>query len=71
MRLRLATTFVVALVIAASVPGIAHEIPNAIIVQAFLKPEGTRLRLLVRVPMQAMSDIDVPQRAPTMFSSAM
>jgi hypothetical protein len=63
MRQRLATTFVVALVIAASVPGIAHEIPNAIIVQAFLKPEGTRLRLLVRVPMQAMSDIDVPQRA--------
>ena len=62
MRVRLATTIVVALVIAASVSGIAHEIPNAIIVQAFLKPEGDRLRFLVRVPLQAMSDIDVPQR---------
>ena len=62
MRVCLATTVVVALVIAASVPGIAHDIPNAIIVQAFLKPEGDRLRFLVRVPLQAMSDIDVPQR---------
>jgi hypothetical protein len=62
MRVRLATALVVALVVAASVPGVAHEIPNAIIVQAFLKPEGDRLRLLVRVPLQAMSDIDVPQR---------
>ena len=62
MRVRLATAIVVALVIAASVPGVAHEIPNAIIVQAFLKPEGDRLRFLVRVPLQAMSDIDVPQR---------
>ncbi len=62
MRVRLAATFVVALVLAASVPGIAHDIPNAIIVQAFLKPEGDRLQFLVRVPLQAMSDIDVPQR---------
>ena len=62
MKVRLATTIGVALVIAASVPGIAHDIPNAIIVQGFLKPEGNRLRFLVRVPLQAMSDIDVPQR---------
>ena len=62
MRVRLAAAIVV-LVIAASVPGIAHDIPNAIVVQAFLKPEGDRLRLLVRVPLQAMSDIDVPLRA--------
>jgi len=70
MRVRLATTVVVALVIAASVPGIAHEIPNAIIVQAFLKPEGDRLRFLVRVPLQAMTDIDVPQRAQGYFDLA-
>jgi len=62
MRVGLVTTAVVALVIAASVPGIAHDIPNSIIVQAFLKPEGERLRFLVRVPLEAMSDIDVPQR---------
>jgi hypothetical protein len=62
MRVRLAATIVLLLVIATPVPGVAHEIPNAIIVQAFLKPEGDRLRFLVRVPLQAMSDIDVPQR---------
>ena len=52
----------IALVIAGSVRTIAHDIPNAIIVQAFLKPEGDRLRFLVRVPLEAMTDMDVPQR---------
>jgi hypothetical protein len=33
-----------------------------VIVQAFLKPEGQRLRLLVRVPLAAMRDVDVPTR---------
>ena len=62
MRVRLVAAIVVALVIAASVRAIAHDIPNAIVVQAFLKPEGERLRFLVRVPLQAMQDMDVPQR---------
>src|ERR1041385_1665378 len=35
----------------------AHEIPNDVTVHVFLKPEGPRLRLLVRVPMSAMRDI--------------
>lgn len=38
----------------------AHEIPNDLTVQAFLKPEGDRLRLLVRVPLTAMRDLDFP-----------
>ena len=62
MRARLVAAIVVALVIAASVRAIAHDIPNAIVVQAFLKPEGERLRFLVRVPLEAMRDVDVPQR---------
>ena len=62
MRVRLVAAIVVALVIAASVRAIAHDIPNAIVVQAFLKPEGERLRFLVRVPLQAMQDVDVPLR---------
>ncbi len=62
MRVRLVAAIVVALVIAASVRPIAHEIPNAVVVQAFLKPEGERLRFLVRVPLEALRDIDVPQR---------
>src|SRR5262249_29040193 len=35
----------------------AHDIPNDVTVHAFLKPEGQRVRLLIRVPMVAMRDI--------------
>ncbi|MGE3190229.1 MAG: HupE/UreJ family protein [Vicinamibacterales bacterium] len=38
----------------------AHEIPNEVTVHAFLAPEGSRLRLLVRAPLAAMRDMDVP-----------
>ena len=64
MTVRPVAAIAVAVVIAASARAIAHDIPNAIVVQAFLKPEGERLRFLVRVPLQAMRDIDVPQRGP-------
>ena len=40
----------------------AHEIPNDITIQAFLKPEGQRLRLLVRIPLVAMRDINFPEK---------
>jgi hypothetical protein len=39
-----------------------HEIPNEVTVQTFLKPEGERLTLLVRAPLKAMRDMQVPQR---------
>jgi hypothetical protein len=39
----------------------AHDIPNDVTVQTFLKPEGQRLRLLVRVPLGAMRDMDYPK----------
>jgi len=42
----------------------AHDIPNDVTVQAFLKPAGDRLNLLVRVPLKAMRDIDFPKRGP-------
>ena len=42
----------------------AHDIPNDVKVQAFVKPEGRRLQLLVRVPMSAMREADVPVRGP-------
>jgi len=38
----------------------AHEIPNDVTVQAFLKPQGQRAQLLVRVPLLAMRDMDYP-----------
>jgi hypothetical protein len=39
----------------------AHDIPNDVTVQTFLKPEGQRLRLAVRVPLGAMRDMDYPK----------
>ena len=45
----------------------AHEIPARVTVLAFVKPEGQRLRLLVRVPLEAMRDVDFPLRGPAGF----
>jgi hypothetical protein len=40
----------------------AHEIPNEVTVRTFLKPEGHRLVFLVRAPLKAMREMDVPRR---------
>jgi HupE / UreJ protein len=50
--------------LAMSVCAGAHDIPNDVTVQAFLKPEGQRLRLLVRAPMKAMRDVEFPEKGP-------
>ncbi len=42
----------------------AHDIPNDVTVQAFIKPAGGRLDLLIRVPLKALRDIDFPVRGP-------
>lgn len=62
-RLRAAVLAIVAL-LALPVGSSAHEIPADVALQAFLKPEGTRLRLLVRAPLSAMRDVDFPLRGP-------
>jgi len=59
---RLALTAWAALTFA--LPAAAHDIPKDVTVQAFLKPEGRRLHLLVRVPLGAMRDVDFPTRGP-------
>src|SRR3984885_9532221 len=41
-----------------------HDIPNDVTVQAFVKPSGQRLQLLVRVPMSAMRDVVFPTTGP-------
>jgi hypothetical protein len=38
----------------------AHEIPSEIKIHMFFKPEGQVLRVLVRAPLEAMTDIDWP-----------
>ena len=40
----------------------ADDVPLAVSVQAFVKPEGNRLNLLLRVPMDALGEIDFPKR---------
>ena len=42
----------------------AHDIPNDVTVHAFLKTEGQRLSLLVRVPLRACRDVDFPTLGP-------
>lgn len=42
----------------------AHDIPNDVTVQMFVKPEGKHLHILVRVPLKAMRDVLFPQRGP-------
>ena len=42
----------------------AHDIPGDVTIRAFVKPEGQRLRLLVRVPLEALSDMAFPTYGP-------
>jgi hypothetical protein len=51
-------------------PALAHEIPADVAVQAFLKPEPGRLRLLVRVPLAALRDDEIPLRGPGLVDLA-
>ena len=43
-------------------PVSAHDIPRDVTAQAFVKPEGHTLRLLVRVPLKAIMDVEFPRR---------
>lgn len=51
-----------ALVLALPFSAEAHDIPADVLVNAFVKPEGQRLRLLVRMPLKAMREVDYPRR---------
>ena len=42
----------------------AHEIPSDVKINAFVKPLGDRLELLIRVPLAAMREVDFPTRGP-------
>ena len=53
---------VVLLLLAGSLRG--HEIPNEVTIQTFLRPGGQQLLFLVRAPLKAMREMDVPRRGP-------
>src|SRR2546427_5702143 len=42
----------------------AHDIPADLTIQAFVKPQGQQLHLLVRAPLKAMADVEFPRRGP-------
>lgn len=41
---------------------VADDVPLRVAVQAFVKPEGSQLSVLMRVPMDALGEIDFPTR---------
>jgi len=53
-----------AVLAAAALTAAAHDIPTDVKINAFLKPSGDRLELLIRVPLAALQDIDFPLRGP-------
>ena len=42
----------------------AHDIPNQILLQGFIKPEGNNLHFLVRVPLVMLLNLNLPKRGP-------
>lgn len=44
----------------AAAPAFAHDIPASVVVQAFVRPEGRQLHVLLRVPLAAMRDVEFP-----------
>jgi hypothetical protein len=54
---------VAALMLLLAAPLLAHEIPKRVTVLAFVKPEAGRLRIVLRAPLEAMRDVNFPERA--------
>jgi hypothetical protein len=61
-RVRILAAVAAAAVVFSS-SALAHDVPDDVVVQAFLRPSGGQLSLVVRVPLTAMRDVDVPARA--------
>jgi hypothetical protein len=59
---RLANALFGALAVLLACNAAAHEIPNDVAVQAFVHPAGHELLVLVRVPLSAMREVDIPRR---------
>ena len=42
----------------------AHDIPSSVLVTALIRPEGHTLRVVMRVPLEAMRDVNFPLHGP-------
>ena len=51
-----------ALLVGVVAPSVGHDVPGALRVHAFVRPEGDRVRVLVRVPLDLLLNIDLPKR---------
>src|SRR5947209_665063 len=58
----LATLFVPLVLLLAAAPARAHDIPGDVKINAFFKPQGDRLEVLVRLPLASLIDTDFPMR---------
>jgi hypothetical protein len=54
----------IAAIIALPARSFAHDIPSSVTVLAFVRPEGHRLRVIMRVPLEAMRDVNFPLNGP-------
>ena len=64
IRWILGTALALAALLGATRVSFAHEIPAAVTVQSYIRAEGDVLRMLVRVPLGSMRDIQFPLRGP-------
>ena len=60
MKLSVTGALVAAALLSWTAAPAAHDVPNDVRIQVFLKPEGQLLRLLVRAPLASMNDISWP-----------
>ncbi len=68
---RMIVLWVAALILVLPLRTAAHDIPNDVTVHAFVRPDGERLHLLVRVPLKAMRDVDYPRRGAGLLDLAL
>ena len=50
------------LLLFATAPALAHDVPSELRVHAFVRPEGEHLRVLVRVPLDLLLNVNLPKR---------
>jgi hypothetical protein len=60
-------TGLMTLLLASPLSAFAHDVPDNVSIQAFLKPDGGQLQVLVRMPVKALIDIEFPQLPETGF----
>ena len=64
IRPGVALSLAIAFALACAAPIFAHDIPSSVTVLAFVKPQGQRLRLVMRVPLESMRDVNFPLVGP-------